>query len=303
METVLISGGTGLVGRHLAKALLKKGYGVALLSRKSDHTGSLKTFFWDPEKSVIDPEAVPAADYIIHLAGAGIGDRRWTKKRKQLILDSRVNSAELLFASLSGKNHKIKAFITASAVGYYGAVISDRIFTEDDPPAEDFTGFICRNWEMVAGKFEEAGIRTVIIRTGIVLSNRGGALQKISLPVRLGIGSAIGNGQQYVPWIHIEDLCNIYIKALEDTGTKGPYNAVAPGHETNRSLTMRLAAVMNRPFWFPNIPAFAMKLIFGEMSEILLQGSRVSSEKIRKTGYVFKFSDLESALNDLFRTD
>jgi len=303
METVLISGGTGLVGRHLTKTLLERGYGVALLSRKLNHTGSVKAYFWDPEKSQIDSAAILAADYIIHLAGAGIGDRRWTEKRKQIILDSRINSAELLFNSLTCNNHKIKAYISASAVGYYGAVTSDRIFSENDLPAEDFTGFICRNWEMEADRFEKTGIRTVVIRTGIVLSNHGGALQKIALPVRLGIGSALGSGEQYIPWIHIEDLCNIYIKAIEETGFKGPYNAVAPDNQTNRSLTRSLAAVMKKPFWFPDIPAFALKILFGKMSEILLQGSRVSSEKIREAGYVFKFPSLEGALNDLFRTN
>jgi uncharacterized protein len=302
METVLICGGTGLVGRQLIKVLQEKGFAVALLSRKIKHTDSVKTYFWDPENSVIDHSAILSADYLIHLAGAGIGDRRWTKKRKQIIFDSRIKSAELLFNSIKSTNKKIKVFISASAVGYYGAVTSDRIFYENDPPAEDFTGNICRNWEITSQKFEKAGIRTVVMRTGIVLSQKGGALAKITFPVKMGIGSAIGSGKQYIPWIHIEDLCNIYVKAIEDSKIKGPYNAVAPEHRTNKDFIRTLAAVMHKPFWFPDIPAFILKILFGEMSVIMLEGSRVSSEKISAEGYIFKYPELESALNDLFRT-
>lgn len=285
METVLISGGTGLVGSHLSKKLRAKGYEVAVLSRS------------DPDSV----KAVETADYIIHLAGANIGAGRWTARRKQQILDSRVNTANDIYEQVAASRHpKLKAFISASATGYYGAVTTDKIFAEDDPAATDFLGKTCRLWEAAAEGFQNLGARTVKIRTGVVLTGRGGALEKMSLPVKMGVGSAIGSGGQYLPWIHIDDLCGIYIKAVEDSGMEGAYNAVAPDHRTNREFTQTLARVLKKPFWFPPVPALAMKLLFGQMSEILLEGSRVSSEKIVREGYSFRFPDLENALKDLF---
>jgi len=299
MDTVLISGGTGLVGRHLCKTLKDKGYHVCILSRVSKQDTDMQTYAWDPVKQEMEKEAVETADFIIHLAGAGIGDKRWTHKRKQLIVESRVKSAQLLYDATKNSNKKLKAFISASAIGYYGAITSDKIFSETDPPSNDFPGETCRQWEQAAERFEELGIRTVKIRTGVVLTKKGGALAKMMIPVKMGIGSAIGNGRQYLPWIHIQDLCAIYIKAIEDVQMKGAYNAVAPDHKTNSEFTGVLAAVLKRPFWFPNIPAVAMKLLFGKMSEMMLQGSRVSSEKIKTAGYNFLFPDLRNALKDL----
>lgn len=284
METVLISGGTGLVGSHLSKKLRTKGYEVAILSRS------------DPNSA----QAIETADYIIHLAGANIGAKRWTARRKQQILDSRVKTTELMFEQVAASEKpKLKAFISASATGYYGAVTMDKIFTENDPAAPDFLGETCRLWETAADRFRSLGARTVRIRTGVVLTGRGGALAKMSMPVKLGIGSAIGSGRQYLPWIHIDDLCGIYIKAVEDAGMEGAYNAVAPDHRTNLDFTQTLARVLKKPFWFPSVPAFAMKLLFGQMSDILLEGSRVSSGKISRAGYQFLFPELEAALKDL----
>jgi uncharacterized protein len=301
MDTVLISGGTGLVGRHLIARLKEIGYDVALLSRNSGQKTGVQIYYWDPDKSEIDSGAISDADYIIHLAGANIGERRWTSERRKLILESRVKSGDLLLRSVTGNSHKIKAFISASAVGYYGAVTSDKIFSEEDTPSGDFLGETCRKWEQSADRFEENGIRTIKIRTGVVLSSHGGALAKMVIPVRMGFGSAIGSGNQFMPWIHIEDLCNIYIRAIEDIKMRGAYNAVAPDFRTNKEFTRSLAHSLRKPFWFPNIPAFALKMLFGEMSDILLKGSRVSSGKIISTGYSFKFPDLENALNDLFQ--
>ena len=301
MDTVLISGGTGLIGRNLAARLKEKGYNAAFLSRNFKPTAGFPAYHWDPDKSEIDSAAISDADYIIHLAGANIGEKRWTKERRKLILESRIRSGDLLLRSLSGNSNKLKAFISASAVGYYGAVTSDKIFCEEDPPCDDFLGETCRKWEQSADRFEQIGIRTVKIRTGVVLSRHGGALAKMAVPVRMGFGSALGNGKQYIPWIHIEDLCNIYIKALEDSKIEGAYNAVAPDHRTNKDFTRSLAFSMRKPFWFPHIPAIVLKAIFGEMSAVLLKGSRVSSGKIMSAGFSFKFPDLENALNDLFR--
>ncbi len=299
MENVLITGGTGLIGRHLSNRLKEKGYSVSLLSRKPASYPGIKVYSWDPDSGVIDPEAISAADYIIHLAGAGLGDTRWSEKRKKLILDSRIKSAALLITSLKETGKRPKAFISASATGYYGSATSELIFTESGEAGADFTGEVCRRWEEAAKEAEGLNIRTVIIRTGIVLTSRGGALQRMALPARFGIGSPIGSGRQYIPWIHIDDLCSIYIKTIEDSSMSGAYNAVAPEHVNNREFMKAVSAVMKRPFFFPAIPSFMFRILYGEMATILLNGSRVSPEKIISSGYSFDYPDLRSALLSL----
>ena len=300
MKKILISGGSGLVGKHLYWKLINKGYSVAVLSRTKIKNADVKTYYWDLEKNEIEKEAIETADYIIHLAGANIGEKRWTKKRKKIILESRVKTAQLIFNAVKENKKKLTAYISASAVGYYGAITSENIFTEDDLSYPDFLGETCRKWEEAADNFETLGIRTVKIRTGLVLAKNKGSLSKIAKPVKFGIGSALGNGQQFIPWIHIDDLCNIYIKAIEDNAISGVYNAVATEHITNTAFTKTLAHILNKPFFFPNIPSFVLKLIYGKMAEILLKGSKVSSQKIINSGYQFKFPTLESALLDLF---
>lgn len=299
MEKVLITGGTGLIGTHLCTRLEESGYDVSILSRWKRHRMNVPVHHWDWSKNEIEVEAIEQADYIIHLAGANIADKRWTAERKQLIIDSRINTAQLIFSKAKEENNKLKAFISASAIGYYGTVTSDKIFSETDSPAKDFLGETCRDWEESADRFVELGIRTVKIRTGIVLSGKGGALTKMMAPIKFGVGAAIGSGQQYMPWIHIEDLCSIYIKAIKDEQMKGSYNAVAPEHITNDEFTASLSKHLSKPLWLPNIPAFVMKLIFGKLSDVLLRGSRVSADKIISSGYKFLFPDLDSALLNL----
>ncbi|MBZ4675230.1 MAG: hypothetical protein JG772_919, partial [Dysgonamonadaceae bacterium] len=217
MQTILITGGTGVIGRELSAKLRNKGYRVAILSRTTKKNADIPHYYWDIPQKMIEKEAIETADYIIHLAGANIGDKRWSKQRRKLIIDSRVESANLLFDKISEARKKPKAFISASAIGYYGTTTSDKIFCETDSPANDFPGETCRLWEQAADNFEKMGIRTVKIRTGIVLSKQGGVLTKMLTPTKFGIGSAIGSGRQYMPWIHIDDLCRIYVKAIEDT--------------------------------------------------------------------------------------
>lgn len=303
MATVLITGGTGLVGRHLCKRLQEKGYDVTILSRTSKKEAAIPTYTWDLDKKEIEKEAIDTANYIIHLAGVNIGDKRWTAKRKQLIIDSRIKTGQLIFSKIKEQSKDLQTFISASAIGYYGTITSDKIFTETDQPANDFLGNICGKWEQITDRFKDLGIRTVKIRTGVVLTRQGGALSKMITPVKMGIGSAIGTGSQYLPWIHIDDLCGIYIKAVEDTQMDGAYNAVAPDHKTNKEFTRTLARVLKKPFWFPNVPAITMKLMFGKMSEILLKGSRVSADKIKSTGYNFLFPDLENAMTHLIKKE
>ena len=300
MENILITGGRGLIGSYLIKKLQEKGYHVAVLSRSAEKNSDIQTYTWNPDRNEIEKGAVETADFIIHLAGANIVAKRWTGGRKHHIRDSRIKTGRLLFEKIKENKNRLKAFISASAIGYYGAVTSDRIFYESDPPSSDFLGETCRQWEESADRFNESDIRTVKIRTGILLAKHQGVLAKMTIPVKMGIGSALGNGKQYMPWIHIDDLCAIYIRAVEDVGMRGAYNAVAPQHITNKEFVRTLAKVLEKPFWFPDIPSIALAIVFGKMSDTILKGSRVSSEKISKAGYKFIFPDLEGALKDLF---
>ena len=307
METVLITGGTGLVGTRLTELLQQKKYKVTHLSRSKKNENNVITYTWDIKKATIEEEAITTANYIVHLTGAGIADKRWTTKRKKEIIDSRVKSANLLFEKIKTLGHPLKAFISASAVGYYGAVTSEKIFTESDPPANDYLGETCRLWEAAADQIGQTGtvtgrtIRTVKLRTGVVLSDKGGVLEKMMQPIRYFLGAPLGNGKQYMPWIHIDDLCRIYIKAIEDEKLQGAYNAVAPAHVTNKELTKAIAKTLNKPLFLPNVPGWLLEIVLGEIGEVALKGSRVSCEKIIKAGFEFQFPELEGALNSLLK--
>ena len=302
-ETVIITGGTGLIGSRLCQLLHENGYDTIVLTRKKSQdlvaNESSLVSFWNPEKGIIDENLIGKADYIIHLAGANIGESRWSSKRKQLIQNSRTEPAKLILETIKKRENKIKAFITASAIGYYGSITSDKIFTETDQPAQDFLGETCKKWEAAADEFETLGIRTVKIRTGLVLSKNQGALSKMKLPARFGISASFGNGRQYLPWVHIDDLCSIYIQAIQNTNMKGPYNAVAPQHVTNNDFNRSLIGFYRKRFIKTPIPAFILRIVLGEMSDILLEGSRISSDKISSTGYKFRYPELNSALKNL----
>ncbi len=297
MYSILITGGTGLVGRHLSLLLQSKGYHVNILSRK--HSEKTNVFYWNVNKNYIDLKAFKNVDYIIHLAGAGIANKRWSKSRKKELINSRVKTTNLLYKTVKELNHPLKGFIAASGIGFYGAVTSSKIFTEKDKKGNDFLSLVCKLWEKASYQFNTLSIRTVIFRTGIVFSKNGGALQKIKKPIKLGFGSPIGSGNQFMPWIHLEDLCNMYIEAVENKNLKGIYNAVTPEYITNKFLTLELAKILKRKIWLPNIPSFVFQILFGEMTIILLKGSRVSSDKISKTGFKYRFPDLKSALFSL----
>jgi uncharacterized protein (TIGR01777 family) len=300
MERVLITGGTGLIGKKLTKKLLDKGYAVSVLSRSKKNSDSIQFHCWNIENQTIDKEALLDTDYVIHLAGSGVAVKRWTAKRKKEIIDSRVNSAKLLLNNIDTKNSKIKTFISASGVNCYGTTItSEKIFTEKDSFADDFLGKVCKQWEESATKFTGLGIRVVKLRTGIVLSKNGGAFEKLVKPIKLGFGSAIGSGKQYMPWIHIDDLCEMYIHAIENTKINDAYNAVAPEHINNQSFTKKIATSLNKSIWLPKVPSLVLKLILGDMSKIITEGSRISSDKISQTGFKFKYPTLDLALSHL----
>lgn len=293
MAKILISGGTGLVGKQLTKLLQSKGHEVVILSRNPKESNQ---FRWNISEEYIDEKAFENVTHIIHLAGAGIADKRWTTNRKKELIDSRVKSANLLFKKVKEYEVPLQGFISASGIGFYGAVTSDKIFTETNEPHNDFISIICVKWEASAEKFNELDVPVAILRTGIVLSKTGGALEKMNTPLFL---SALGNGNQYMPWIHIDDLCSLYLKAVEDKNFVGIFNAVAPEHQTNESFTKTFGKVIKKPILPMNAPSFVLKTALGELAYILLKGSRISAEKTGKM-YDFKFRKLKSALENLF---
>jgi TIGR01777 family protein len=299
--SVLITGGGGLIGKHLTSILTEAGYNVSHLSRNIKKSDDLRVFRWDPEKKLLDASSLNGIDFIIHLAGANIGEKRWNRKRKEEIIKSRVDSARFLHKTITENQIPLKAFISASATGIYGAETSSIIYVENDPPAKDFLGSVCRQWEEAADLFCSSGIRTVKIRTAVVLEKNDSALSKLMMTGKLGFLVKTGSGRQYMPWIHVTDLCNIYLKALKDYSISGAFNAVAPQHVTHNEFMKILGKVIKRPVWGVAVPEFILKAILGEMSDVILKGSRVSSDKIVSTGFKFRYWMLEDALIDVLR--
>jgi hypothetical protein len=261
----------------------------------------VRVYRWDPVQGILDPQALDRVDYIIHLAGANIGEKRWSEKRRKEIVSSRVDSALLLHRIVSENNILLKAFISASAVGYYGSVTTEKIYTEQDQPANDFLASTCRQWEQAADAFEKSGIRTVKIRTTMVLEKSGIALKTLMMPAKFGFLIRLGSGRQYMPWIHINDLCGIYLKAIEDQNLTGAVNAVSPQHVSHDEFIKALSSEMQKPVFPVNVPSFFLSSVLGEMSNIVLFGSRISSEKIIAAGYLFTFDNLQNALNDIIK--
>jgi len=257
---------------------------------------------WDVKAQTIDPWAVTEADYIIHLAGAGVGDKRWTSKRKKEIVDSRTQSSALLVKTLRENKHKVKAFISASGIGWYGedTVPGKKPFVETDPNAEDFLGETCRLWEASVDPVAELGIRLVKFRTGIVLGNNGGAFKEFKRPLRFGIAAILGNGKQMVSWIHLADITRAYVFALENEKMNGVYNAVTANPQTNKDLVMLMATVFRNTFYLPlHVPAFILKIVLGEMSIEVLKSATVSNEKLRDAGFLYLYPSLIAAFQQL----
>ncbi|WP_159475895.1 TIGR01777 family oxidoreductase [Chryseobacterium sp. 18068] len=298
-EIVLITGASGAIARELSKKIEKE-YTVRFLTRKKKAENE---FEWDLENQIVNENSFENVSHIIHLAGANISEKRWTEDRKKELISSRVNSAKLILNTLKKKNIKLKSFISASGINFYGTKTTDKIFTENDAPGNDFLSEVVVVWEKAADEFKEQNLaeRVVKIRTAVVLSKNEGALAKMKTPIKFGVGSPIGNGKQYMPWIHIDDICSMYEFALKNPEIEGSYNASAPQHTTNENLTKLIAKVLNKPLLMPNVPSFILKLIFGELADALLEGSRASSEKIIKAGFEFQFPDLQMALEDLLK--
>ncbi|MBY0067581.1 MULTISPECIES: TIGR01777 family oxidoreductase [Empedobacter] len=291
---ILLTGGSGLIGSELTKILIKNGHQVRILTREKE----IEHPFYHWEKDTIDEKVFENLDGIIHLAGSLIA-KRWTNSYKKEIFSSRVDTANLLFEYVKKLNIDLKFFISASGTAYYGQITSNKIFKESDEPNIDFLGKVCVAWENAAYQFEKIGARVVCLRTSFVLSKNGEGFKLLKKPIQLGVGANLGNGKQWMPWIHITDLIQMYAEAVDNDKIKGSYNASSPQYINHSEFNHTLARKMNKPFFIPNIPAFVMKLALGEMSSLVLNGSRIDATKIQETGFKFQYPTLEKALEEL----
>ena len=298
MKTVLITGGTGLIGSRLSDLLTEKGYKVIHLSRRRKLSAKYPAYQWNIEKSEIDESALQQADYIITLAGAGIADKRWTSRRKKLIIDSRVNGIELIAKKLKAHDIRPKAIIGASAIGFYGDSGQD-LMTETSPSGNDFLAESVRAWEKAYENLKPLTPRLPIIRVGIVLSTQGGALEKMLPTYAVGVGTYFGDGSQMYSWIHIDDICRMFVHALENENIDSLYNGVSPNPVSNKTLAIDIGKAMNKTTLPLPAPAFAMKMALGEMSVVVLSSDNVSAKKISDTGFQFKYPELIPALKDI----
>ena len=297
---ILIGGGSGLIGSRLTELLTQKGYHVRHLGRTAKE-GAVRTLRWDIHKQTIDERAFDGISTVINLAGANISGHRWTDAYKKELADSRIGSTRLLVDFLNTKPHGVTNFLSGSAIGYYGFGDDTIWFRETSLPSTDFLSRLVTDWEHEASKVNDKNIKVAVIRTGIVFSERGGALPVMARPIKLFAGAPLASGKQIVSWIHIDDMCRMLIHILEND-LSGPYNGVAPEPATNAAITKAIAQQLHKPLWLPNIPAFALRIILGKMSESVVKGSQVSSEKIQSTGFEFQFPSLSQAVTNILRT-
>jgi uncharacterized protein (TIGR01777 family) len=297
VNKILIAGGNGLLGRLLAKHFARNGFEVNILSRERR---SEKNFYlWNPAHDFLEEESLRGVSCVINLAGVSLAEGRWTRIRKQEIVSSRIQSTEFLFNKLKSMQHTVNTFISASAIGYYGTR-HDELVDESFSAGEDFLASCCRHWEDAAQKISSLGIRTVIFRTGVVLSKDGGALPLLALPAKLFVAAPVGSGKQYISWIHHADLCSMFLKAVQDHNIRGIYNAVSPGPVTNRNFMKTLAGIFYRPFFLPAVPSAVLKIVLGEKAITITGGQNVSSKKIQDTGIAFQFPELKMALENIY---
>jgi uncharacterized protein len=304
-STVLITGGTGLIGTALAQLLLSKGYKVIILSRsaRQSDTNNLLYATWNVEKQTIDATAIQQADYIVHLAGAGVADQRWTEKRKKEIIDSRTQSSALLVKALKENTNNVKAIISASGIGWYGedpSIPNPKPFVETDLPDTGFLGDTCKQWEASIDPVTDLGKRLVKLRTGLVFSNSGGAYPEFKKTTKFGVASILGSGKQVISWIHIHDMCRLFLYAIENELLSGAYNAATAAPVSNKVLTMAIAKKVKGKLFIPvHVPAFVLKIVLGEMSIEVLKSATVSAKKIKDAGFQFTYPTVEAAINEL----
>ncbi|WP_341227002.1 TIGR01777 family oxidoreductase [uncultured Arcticibacterium sp.] len=299
----LITGGSGLLGKKLCKLLLKEGHKVAVLSRSKREDADIEYYQWDIGKGKIEAEALKNVDCLIHLAGAGIADEKWTDERKREIIDSRVKPLELLSKKFKEQGYFPETIVSASAVGIYGFDTGEMELTEESEKGQDYISEVVIKWEGAVNDFANATkSRAVKLRIGIVLDKDGGALPQLALPVKLGVGSALGDGEQWLSWIHTDDLCQLFYQSSMDASFQGAFNAVAPKPVKNKEMVTVLGKVLKRPIWAPKVPGFVLKLILGDRAQLVLGGNKVSASKIESTGFLFKFPNLEQALTEIYKS-
>lgn len=292
---ILIAGGTGLIGTSLTKKLISKGHYVHVLSRHPKQNATSPEFKWDPKAGTIDLNSYEGVEAIVNLSGAGVADKRWTKAYKKDILESRTKTAQVLLQNIPNNAH-IHTYVSASGVASYGIDTGKDWMSEDVTYAADFLAQVVKSWEAEALKAEEKDIRTVCLRTAVVLSGKGGALPKMALPIQLFLGFVLGSGKQYFSWIDIDDLTELYVFALENPSIRGIYNASSPNPLTQKEFTETLAKHFHRPMWTPHVPTWALHLAVGEMASTLLGGNRVSPNKVLNQGFVFTAPTLQDSL-------
>ncbi|RJX73416.1 TIGR01777 family oxidoreductase [Pseudomonas sp. LS-2] len=294
---ILLTGGTGLIGRRLCRYWHDQGHQLTVLSRKPEEVPRL---CGPSVRGIAHPDDIGAqhVDAVINLAGAPIADRPWTRKRKMLLWDSRITLTEQLITWLERRDQKPNVFISGSAVGWYGDGGERELDEESAPVSEDFASQLCIAWEETAQRAQALGIRVVLLRTGLVLANEGGMMQRLLPPFKMGMGGPIGNGRQWMPWVHIEDQIAAIDFLLNQQDAQGPYNACAPSPVRNRDFAKTLAAILHRPAFMP-MPAVALRLLLGELSILLLGGQRARPSRLQAAGFTFRFTDLHAALENL----
>jgi uncharacterized protein (TIGR01777 family) len=298
-KNILITGATGLIGKQLIPFLQKQGHQISILSRKQTSIKGVAVYLWNVDQQTIAEGALDGIDTIIHLAGEGIGDKRWTDDRKKEIIESRVKSAALLYQTISATKAPVKTFISASAVGYYGNRGGEFLW-ETSHAGKGFLSDCCVKWEAAADEGKLLNIRVVKIRIGLILSKNGGALASMAKPIKFFVGAPLGKGKQWMPWIHIDDIVGIFTKAVEDEAMQGAYNAAAPYPVTNKLLTHRIAWHLNRPVWPIHVPKLILKIMLGELSILPLMSTNTSAQKIIDAGYQFNYTDVDEALKEIY---
>jgi uncharacterized protein (TIGR01777 family) len=299
---ILITGGSGMIGRAVTHQLLEKGSHVNQLSRKpmEGTDRNLQIFFWNIEDGYADPMSIGGVTDIIHLAGENIGEKRWTAERRRKILSSRTESIRLIFKLLrENPDHQVRSIISASASGYYGDR-GDQVLTEDSGPGNGFLSETVLEWEKAVQEGKELGLRVVMLRCGIVLNKDEGALPQLERPIRAGFGAALGTGKQWVPWIHIGDLAALYLFLLTSEHLQGPFNACAPEQVTNERLTQEVRKRLGWSIPMPNVPALLLKAALGKMSELVLASTRMSSYRIEAAGFTYRYPTIQQCLDALY---
>lgn len=299
MKKVLIAGGSGLVGSRLTEMLIAKGYSVQHLSR-SKGKSNIPTYLWDADKFQVDENAFNGVDVVINLAGSGIADKAWSKERMNDIINSRVNATKVICNFLTTHTHQVSTYIGASAIGIYGNLKKENLTEEDVSNEKDFMVECCKLWEQQHQAIAKSGLRSVIVRIGIVLSPKGGALKEMLKPFNFFTGAYFGDGSMMTSWIHIDDLCNQFIYGIEHENIHGTYNGVAPLPVSNKALIKAIASIKKTLLIIP-VPRFMLHLILGKRSVVVFQSLHVSSIKIEQSGFAFMFKDVNSALKNLLK--